>query len=61
MKLLKRLFDKSPIWFAVLWIVAYCVLMSVGDGLSDMLGIQKSVTLAVGIFLSALLTLFLKK
>ena len=61
MKILKKLYDKSKIWFAVLWIVAYCVLMSVGDAISVRIGIDKSVTLAIGIFLSTILLLFLKK
>ncbi len=61
MKLIKKLYDKSKIWFAVLWIVAYCVLMSVGDGLSAEIGVEKSVTLAVGLLLSVLLFAFLKK
>ena len=59
--MLKKLYDKSPIWFAISWIIAYCVLLSVGDGLSALIGIEKSVTLAVGILLSAILLLFLKK
>ncbi|MBE6616785.1 MAG: CPBP family intramembrane metalloprotease [Ruminococcaceae bacterium] len=58
---MKKLYDKSKIWFAVAWIIAYCVLMSVGDALSAWLGIEKSVTLATGILLSAILLLFLKK
>ena len=61
MNVLKKLYDKSQIWFAVAWIIAYCVLMSVGDALSAWLGIEKSVTLATGILLSAILLLFLKK
>ena len=61
MNVLKKLYDKSKIWFAVAWIIAYCVLMSVGDALSAWLGIEKSVTLATGILLSAILLLFLKK
>ena len=61
MNVLKKLYDKSPIWFAVAWIIAYCVLMSVGDALSAMVGIDKSVTLAIGILLSAILLLFLKR
>ena len=60
MNILKKLYDKSKIWFAVTWIIAYCVLMSVGDGLSVALGIEKSVTLIIGILLSAVLLLFLK-
>ncbi len=59
--MLKKLYDKSKIWFAVAWIIAYCVLMSAGDSLSVMAGIEKSVTLAVGLLLSAALLLFLKK
>ena len=61
MNVLKKLYDKSKIWFAVAWIIAYCMLMSVGDALSAWLGIEKSVTLATGILLSAILLLFLKK
>jgi len=59
--MLKKLYDKSKIWFAVVWIVAYCVLMSAGDSLSVVAGKEKSVTLAVGLFLSVALLLFLKK
>ena len=61
MNALKKLFEKSQIWFAVAWIIAYCVLMSVGDTLSTLLGLQKSVTLAVGILMSCVLFFFLKK
>ena len=61
MNILKKLYDKSKIWFAVAWIIAYCVLMSVGDSLSASVGIDKSVTLAVGIVLSVILLLFLAK
>ena len=61
MNVLKKLYDKSPIWFAVSWIIVYCVLLSVGDGLSAEIGIEKSVTLAIGFLLSAILLLFLKK
>ena len=61
MNILKKLYDKSKIWFAVGWIIAYCVLMSVGDGLSAAIGMEKSITLIIGILLSAVLLLFLKK
>lgn len=61
MGVLKKLYDKSKIWFAVLWIIAYCVLMSAGDALSATVGMEKSVTLAVGVVLSAVLLLFLKR
>ena len=61
MNVLKRLYDKSKIWFSIAWIIAYCVLLSVGDALSTEIGIEKSVTLAIGILLLAILLLFLKK
>ncbi len=60
MKLLKKLYDKSKIWFSVTWIIAYCILMSLGDGLSSVFGVEKSVTLVFGLFLSLLLIRFLK-
>ena len=59
--MLKRLYDKSKIWFAVAWIAAYCILMSVGDSLSAILAVEKSVTLGIGLLLSGMLLLFLKK
>lgn len=59
--MLKKLYDKSKIWFAVAWIIAYCVLMSVGDSLSETLGIGKIITLPIGFLLSFLLLAFLKK
>ena len=59
--MIKKLYDKSKILFAVIWIIAYCVLMSAGDSLSVVAGIEKSVTLAVGVLLSAALLLFFRK
>ena len=59
--MLKKLYDKNELVFALTWIAAYCVLMSAGDALSAAIGIEKSVTLAVGILLSAILLSFLKK
>jgi len=61
MNLLKKVYDKSKIWFAVGWIIAYCVLMSVGDSVSLLIGIEKSVTFVIGASLSAILLIFLKK
>ena len=61
MNLIKKIYDKSRIWFAVLWIVVYCVLMSLGDELSMHIGLEKSATFVIGVFLSAMLLLFLKK
>ena len=59
--MLKKLYDKCKIWFAVAWIIAYCVLMSMGDSLSAAVGTDKSVTFVVGLLLAVVLLLFLRK
>lgn len=58
---MKKLYDKSKISFAVVWIIVYCAVMSVGDGVSALLGVEKSVTLVMGLLLGAVLYAFLKK
>lgn len=58
---MKKLYEKSEIWFAVLWIVAYCVLASVGDNLSTAVGVVDSFTLPILVVLSIILFLFVKK
>lgn len=58
--MLKKLY-KNELWFAIAWIIAYCVLMSAADALSLLIGIEKSVTLAIGVLLLATLLSFLKK
>ena len=59
--MLKKLYDKSHIWFAVTWIIAYCVIMSLGDSFSAQIGIEKSITLPIALLLSLTLIFFLKK
>ena len=59
--MLKKLYEKSEIWFAVAWIIAYVVLASTGDNISADLGIDKIVTLPVLIAMSAILYLFVRK
>ena len=56
-----KLYQKSKIWFAVLWIVLYCVLLSVGDELSRGIGMEKAITLPICILLSAALLWFVGK
>lgn len=57
----KKLYEKSEIWFAVAWIIAYVVLASTGDNISAALGIDKSVTLPILIAMSAGLYFFVRK
>jgi membrane protease YdiL (CAAX protease family) len=59
--MLKKLYEKSEIWFAVAWIIAYVVLASTGDNVSEDLGISKIITLPILIALSAILCFFVSK
>ena len=59
--MLKKLYEKSEIWFAVAWIIAYVVLASTGDNVSEDLGISKIITLPILIVLSAILYFFVRK
>ena len=59
--MLKKLYEKSEIWFAVAWIVAYVVLASTGDNVSEDLGISKILTLPILVILSASLYFFVRK
>ena len=55
-----KLYKKSEITFAILWIVAYVVLSSLADQLSESLGVVKSVTAALHIFLSLILFFWIR-
>ena len=59
--MLKKLYEKSEIWFAVAWIIAYVVLASTGDNISADLGIDKIVTLPILIAMSGILYFFVRK
>ena len=59
--MLKKLYDKSRLGFALFWIGAYCVLMSAADGASAAVGVEKSVTRPVGLLLCLVLFFFLSR
>lgn len=59
--MLKKLYEKSQILFAVSWIIAYVVLASTGDNISEDIGISKLVTLPILIALSVILYFFVRK
>ena len=58
---MKRLYEKSEIWFAVAWIIAYCILLSLGDNISAELGVINVATLPIALVLSFVLYLFMKR
>ena len=55
-----RFYQKKPLAFSLMWIVAYVVLLSAADNASAALGVAKSVTAPVALLLTGLLLLFLK-
>ncbi len=52
---MKRLYEKSELGFALVWIGAYVVLMSLADTVSGMLGIEKVLTAPVCVLMTAAL------
>ena len=56
-----KLYKKSEITFAILWIVAYVVLSSLADRLSETAGVIKSVTAALHIVMSLILFFWIRK
>ena len=57
---MKKLYNKSELAFSLVWIGAYCVLMSVADSISVNIGTEKIVTLPVSVLLSVALIIFIK-
>ncbi len=55
-----KLYRKSEITFAILWIAAYVVLSSLADQLSEAIGIMKSVTVVLHIAMSLILFFWIK-
>lgn len=58
---MKKLREKSEIWFAVLHIIAYVVLISAAENISGSLEVEKCVTLPVAAVLSAVIFVFVKR
>ena len=56
-----KLYKKSEITFAILWIVAYVVLTGLADQLSESAGIIKSVSAALHIVMSLILFFWIRK
>jgi hypothetical protein len=60
-KMLKRIQETKPVWFALIWIFAYIVLVNIGDALSERIGVANSATSAILIAFSVILLLFVIK
>ena len=57
---MKKLYEKSEITFAIAWIMAYVFSLSLGDNLSETVGIEKAATFPIALLLGVVLFLFLK-
>jgi membrane protease YdiL (CAAX protease family) len=57
---MNKLYQKSEITFAILWIVAYVVLTSLADQLSESVGVIKSVTATLHIVMSLILYFWIR-
>ena len=55
-----KLYKKNEITFAILWIVAYVVLSSLADQISETVGVIKSVTAALHIAMSLILFFWIR-
>ena len=55
---MKKLYDKSEIWFAVVWIIIYVVLMG---NLRNIFGDESIISLTVLLIIAALITCFIIK
>ena len=58
---MKKLYEKNELTFAILWIVAYVVLFSLADSLSESTGIPKLYTMFLSLAMAAVLLFFICK
>jgi len=59
--MLKRLFDKEEVWFAIVWIIIYVAGFSNADQISESIGFPKLLTVIVGLILTVILYKFIQK
>ena len=59
--MIREFYDKNELGFSIIWIIAYCILASIGDNISDELGIAKVITLPILLVLTVILFLFIKR
>ena len=59
--MIKKLFDKDEVWFAVVWIILYVVSFSNADALSESIGIPKLLTVLCGLMMAIFLYGFIRR
>lgn len=58
---MKKLYEKSELTFAIVWIVVYCVLQSVANPLNKIIGIEYSASAAFCVLQTIVLLIFILK
>ena len=58
---MKKIYNKNELNFALIWIGIYVVLMSIGDSISETIGMAKIVTAPICIVLSLIIYLWISK
>lgn len=58
---MKRLYEKSELTFAIVWIVIYCILQSLANPLNEKIGIEFSASAVLCILQSVFLFTFLRR
>lgn len=58
---MKKLYEKSELTFAIVWIVCYCVLQSLANPLNKIIGIEYSASAVFGILQTIILLIFIFK
>ena len=58
---MKKLYEKNELTFAIVWIVAYCVLQSLANPLNKVIGIEYAVNAAFCIAQSIVIFVFIRK
>lgn len=60
-KVLNKIYKKSELSFALLWIITYCVLNSIGNILSDLIGVNSSITFIINAALTIVILIWIRK
>jgi len=58
---MKKIQETKPIWHAMIWIIAYIILVNVGDMISEVIGVANSATSAILIIFSTAVLLYVNK
>ena len=59
--MMKKLYEKSELSFALFWIVVYCIAQSTAFPLSQMIGIESAANAAFSVILTVILFCWVKK